>query len=179
MCKMLCQLQTYFIKDPNFFFFFLLQPLFRIFYKINIAYSIFKIPKVKSSESFQNPNLKEQCSKHFLFQLCTSSRMCSLYIIMSCNSNFIFILCWLRKNIKHNCINVIVIVIVFFSKKNDPSFGLGKKLKSYATIAPLSFLLGKGGKPLYLKPYLKTLKHCKVHLLTDPYNALVRPPMCL
>ena len=43
----------------------------------------------------------------------------------------------------------------------------------------LSFLLGKGRKPLYLKPYLKTLKYCKVHLLTDPYNALRLDLQCV
>ena len=41
-------------------------------------------------------------------------------------------------------------------KKTDPSFGLGKKLKSYATIVPLSiFSLGKGRESLCLKPYKK------------------------
>ena len=35
----------------------------------------------------------------------------------------------------------------------------------------LSFLFGKGGKTLYLKPYCKNFKNTQVHLLTNPYNA--------
>ena len=59
-------------------------------------------------------------------------------------------------------------------KKTDPSFDLGKKLKSYATIAPLSiFSPGKGREILIPQTLLKTLKYCKVHFPTDPYNALV------
>ena len=47
-------------------------------------------------------------------------------------------------------------------KKNNPSFGLGKKLKSYATIDPLSiFSLGKGRETLIPQTLLKTLKYCK------------------
>ena len=61
------------------------------------------------------------------------------------------------------------------TKKKDPSFGLGKKLKSYATIAPLSiFSLGKGRETLIPQTLLKTLKYCKVCFLSNPYNALVK-----
>ena len=37
----------------------------------------------------------------------------------------------------------------------------------------LSFLLGKGGKPLYLKNPIKNFKILQVRLPTNPYNALV------
>ena len=44
-------------------------------------------------------------------------------------------------------------------KKTDPSIGLGKKLKSYATIVLLSiFSLGKGRETLMPQTLLKTLK---------------------
>ena len=54
----------------------------------------------------------------------------------------------------------IVILVFLFSKKKkekDLSFGLGKKNSKVMPQLPhyLSFLLGKGGKPLYLKPYKK------------------------
>ena len=50
-------------------------------------------------------------------------------------------------------------VILIKFKKTDLSFGLGKKLKSYATIAPLSiFSLGKGGETLMPQTLLKTFK---------------------
>ena len=86
-------------------------------------------------------------------------------------------------NVKCNCIYVLVIVIVSFERKKEkekkkteknPNFGLGKILKSYATIAPVSiFSLGKGRETLIPQTLLKTLKYCKVHFLTDPYNTLV------
>ena len=70
-----------------------------------------------------------------------------------------------------------VIVIIFLfkkKKKNDPSFGLGKKLKSYATIACyLSFSLGKGRETLIPQTLLRNFKKLQVHLPTDPYNTLV------
>ena len=61
-------------------------------------------------------------------------------------------------------------VIVFLTKKNDPSFGLGKNSKVMPQLSCyLSFLLGKGGKSLYLKPYFKkNFKNTQVRLLTDP-----------
>ena len=108
--------------------------------------------------------------------------MCSLYIIMSHTSNFIFILCYLRKNVKcnryicsYNCYSCIYFSKKKKNRKKDPSFGLGKKLKSYATIAPLSiFSLGKGRETLIPQILLKTLKYCKVCFLTNPYNTLVQ-----
>ena len=71
-----------------------------------------------------------------------------------------------------------VLVIVFLKKKKkkkNPSLGLGKNSKVIPQWSCyLSFLLGKGGKSLYLKPYFKkNLKNTQVHLPTDPYNALV------
>ena len=59
-------------------------------------------------------------------------------------------------------------------KKKHLSFGLGKKLKSYATIVPLSiFSPGKGRESLYLEPYCKNFKNTQVRFPTDPYNTLV------
>ena len=69
----------------------------------------------------------------------------------------------------------IVIFVFLFSKKKDLSLAWVKNSKVMPQLpCYLSFLLGKGGKPLYLKPYLKTLKYCKVHFLTNPYHALVQ-----
>ena len=48
---------------------------------------------------------------------------------------------------------------LFFQKKNDLSVGLGKKVKSYATIALLSiFSLGKGRETLIPQSLLKKKK---------------------
>ena len=70
-----------------------------------------------------------------------------------------------KDGVKHNCIYVymFVPVIVFLSKKkkkkNNPSFGFGKNLKVMPQVSCyLSFLLGKGGKSLYLKLYFKNFK---------------------
>ena len=72
------------------------------------------------------------------------------------------------------CTYVLAIVFFFFHFPKKKSFGLGKKLKSYATIAPLSiFSLGKGRETLIPQTLLKTLKYCKVHFPTNPYNTLV------
>ena len=54
-------------------------------------------------------------------------------------------------------------------KKKNPSFGLGKKLKSYATIAPLSiFCLGKGRETLIPQTLLKTFKILQNALSDQP-----------
>ena len=61
---------------------------------------------------------------------------------VKCNMYILFFHCYCFNKIK---------------KKTDPSFGLGKKLKSYATIAPLSiFSLGKGRETLIPQTLLKT-----------------------
>ena len=80
----MCQLQKVFYQGPRISFSFA-SATFRTFYKFKITYSIFKV----QSQNVQNPfNFKEQCSKHFPFQLCTSSRMCSLYLNISNVSKF-------------------------------------------------------------------------------------------
>ena len=73
-----------------------------------------------------------------------------------------------KDGVKCNCIYVYMFIIcihVFFlfkKKKNHPSFGLGKNSKVMPQLSRyLSFLLGKGGKTLYLKPYCKNLKILK------------------
>ena len=68
------------------------------------------------------------------------------------------------------------LTVILIKKKNtDLSFSLVKKLKSYATIAPLSiFSLGKGRQTLMPQTLFKNFKKCKVHFQTkNPYNALV------
>ena len=75
------------------------------------------------------------------------------------------------------CTYVFTIVILFLLKKKkkkkdpDPSFGLGKNLK----VMPLLsiFSLGNGRETLIPQTLSKTLKYCKVHFPTNPYNALV------
>ena len=48
------------------------------------------------------------------------------------------------------------LLLFSFQKKNDLSFRLGKNSKVMPQLSHyLSFLLGKGGKSLYLKPYFK------------------------
>ena len=51
----------------------------------------------------------------------------------------------------------LLLLYLFFQKRKKEknlSLGLGKKLKVMPQLPHyLSFLLGKGGKPLYLKPY--------------------------
>ena len=71
----------------------------------------------------------------------------------------------LAKVVRRKCIYVqpIVLLHCYYNKnskkKTDLSFGLGKKLKSYATIAPLSiFSLGKGRETLMPQTLLKSLK---------------------
>ena len=50
-------------------------------------------------------------------------------------------------------------VYIKIKLKQNPSFGLGKKLKSYATIAPTIYIsLGKGRKTLMPQTLLKTFK---------------------
>ena len=85
-----------------------------------------------------------------------------------------------KDSVKHTCIYIYIYIYMFViciylkKKKNKPSFGLGKNLKVMPQLSCyLSFLLGKGGKTLYLKPYCKNFKNTQVHLLTNPYNALV------
>ena len=70
-------------------------------------------------------------------------------------------------------LTIVILVFLFSKKKKRPELVLGKKLKSCATIAPLSiFSLGKGRETLIPQALLKTLKYCKVHFLIDPYNDL-------
>ena len=66
----------------------------------------------------------------------------------------------LAKVVRCKCIYVqpIVLLHCYLNKiqKTDPSLGLGKKLKSYATIAPLSiFSLGKGKETFMPQTILK------------------------
>ena len=114
--------------------------------------------------------------QHIFFQLCTCSRMCSLYtfffsfvharecayctpIFYICHViQFSFYFMLAKDGVKHKCIYVYIFVpvIVLNTKKNDPSLGLGKNSKVMPQLSCyLSFLLGKGGRSLYLKPYLK------------------------
>ena len=83
-----------------------------------------------------------------------------IYIIHVTYFNFIFILHWLRMRECKSviCTYVLTIVILFLfqkkKKKKHLSFSLGKNSKVMPQLpCYLSFLLGKGGKPLYLKPY--------------------------
>ena len=129
--------------------------------KILLHSHLFKFPRSNVSEALI---LNIAMLGHFLFQLCTCSGMCSLY-------TFFFQLC--------TCSGMCLLYLYVFKKKKkkkkkDLSFGLGKKLKVMPQLSCyLSFLLGKGGKPLYLKSYFKNFKVLQVCLPTDPYNALV------
>ena len=121
---------------------------------------------------------KRAMLQHIFFQLCTCSRMCSLYtfffsfvhalecayctpILYICHViQFCLYFTLAKDGVKHNCIYVymFVPVIVFLTKKNDLSFGFAKNSKVMPQLSCyLSFLLGKGGKTLYLKPYFKKL----------------------
>ena len=72
----------------------------------------------------------------------------------------------------HRCYEIIKIK-KFFLKMTHTQVWV--KIKSYATIAPLSiFSLGKGREIITSHTLLNTLKSSIVHLLTlNPYNALV------
>ena len=75
-----------------------------------------------------------------------------------------------KDGVKYNCIYCIYVCTCycFPLKKNDLSFILGENSKVMPQLSHyLSFLLGKGGKSLYLKPYLKK-KHTQVCLMTNP-----------
>ena len=84
-------------------------------------------------------------------------------LLMSIRISIFFFLRWLRMR-EHKAYYVhivlcIVIVLINSKKKTDLSFSLGKKLKSYNTIALLSiFFLGKGRETLMPQTLLKTLK---------------------
>ena len=77
------------------------------------------------------------------------------------------------------CTYVLAIGILFFifkkKKKKDPSFSLGKKTQKLCHNCPTIYLFSmKGRETLIPQTLLKTLKYCKVHFLTNPYNALVQ-----
>ena len=68
----------------------------------------------------------------------------------------------------------------FQKKKTDPSFRLGKKLKSYATIAPLSiFSLGKDRETLMPQTLLKTLKISQSALSNQPLQCTSLDLQCV
>ena len=158
------------------------MPTTKLLYYKHFFYIFTHIFGIQKNICFRILNLNEQCSNTFLsalykFQIVlivpfffsfVHAPKCAYCISIICHVIQLFFYFMLAKD---GCtaesiivyMFILVIVIVFPSKKqkqkqkqktNDPSFGLGKKLKSYVTIAHyLSFLLGKGGKPLYRKPY--------------------------
>ena len=92
---------------------------------------------------------------HSFFQLCTCSGMCLLYSLL-CHEIQFFLYFTLTKN----GVNVIVYMTCSYlllfkkkKKKKDPYASMGKKSKIMPQLPRyLSFLLGRGGKSLRLKP---------------------------
>ena len=81
----------------------------------------------------------------------------------------------------YNLLFFYIVILIKFKKKTDPSFGLGKKLKSYAIIAPLSiFSLGKGRETLMPQTLSKTFKILQ-SVLSDqkPLQCTSLDPQCV
>ena len=107
LCKMKCQLQKQFLfKDPNFDHFFNFSHFSKSFTKINIAFpfskfqgQMFRIPLIlramlkifsfSALYKFQNVLIVFNISNISKFQLCTSSRLCSLYFNVKRTSTFL------------------------------------------------------------------------------------------
>ena len=92
---------------------------------------------------------------HSFFQLCTCSRMCLLYSLL-CHVIQFFLYFTLTKDGVNVIVYMTCLYLLLFlkkKKKNDPYASMGKKVKIMPQLPNyLSFLLGRGGKSLCLKP---------------------------
>ena len=118
---------------------------------------------------------------HFLFQVWTSSKMCSLYtflfsfvhapecayctsILYICNIIQFYLYFMLAKDGSYSIIvYMFVTVIVFLFLKNMTRASAWVKTQKLCHNCPTIYLFSweRERKPLYLKPYFKTLKYCK------------------